>query len=66
MRRMSTSFVTPLTTKQVAARLDVSIWTVHGLVKSGKLTPLYKLDGETGAYAFDPAAVDALADEAAS
>ena len=66
MPGMSTNLVRPLTTRQAADRLGVSVWTIHGLVRNGKLAPLYKLEGTTGAYAFDPADVERIATEVAS
>lgn len=48
----------PMTTKQVARVLGKSISTVGRLARSGELPPRHKLDGDTGAYLFDPEAVD--------
>ena len=53
----------PLSTKQVAQILRVEVRTVHRMATDGRLTPLMKLPGETGAYLFDPAEVDRLAAE---
>ena len=50
-----------LTSGQVATRLGVSIWTVHNMVKDGRLTPAGKVPGRTGSYLFDPDPVEALA-----
>lgn len=61
---MSTSATgAPVTVTEVAARLHTSRWAVLRLVKSGQLAPVQKLPGETGAYLFDPAVVEALAVE---
>lgn len=53
-----------LTTVEVAALLGVERHTVPKLVKAGKLAA-QKLPGRTGAFLFERAAVEALADERA-
>jgi excisionase family DNA binding protein len=47
-----------LTTAKVATRFGVAPSTVSRWVKTGKLRPAVKLDGQRGSYLFDPAAVD--------
>lgn len=49
-----------LTAAQVAERLDVSPRTVARMVADGRLRATAKLPGDTGAYLFDPADVDAM------
>lgn len=49
-----------LTTAQVADAKGVNPRTVARWVKSGRLPYAVKVPGETGAYLFDPADVDAL------
>lgn len=53
-----------LTTKQAAARLGVSRFTLYRLIARGELFAL-KDDGEKGGYWLDPDEVDALATERA-
>ena len=43
--------------------LDISVATVTRWVKSGKLTPLRKLSGPTGAYLFDAGVIRRKATE---
>ena len=50
-----------LSTAQVAQAKGVSVRTVVRWVDSGRLTPVVKMPGETGAYVFDPADVEAMA-----
>lgn len=50
-----------LTTAQAAERRSVHVRTIHRAVASGRLKPALKLPGDTGAYLFDPADIDALA-----
>lgn len=52
-----------LSTKQVAERRGVTVSTVSRWVASGKLRPLLKLEGKTGAMLFRPEDVDSLGDE---
>jgi len=52
---------TPIPTATVAVRLGLDRRKVVRMVQSGELKPVQKLPGETGAYLFDPADVDALA-----
>jgi len=52
---------TDLTTSEVAARLGVSVSSVHRLVTSGVLVPRRKLPGLRGALLFDPKHVDRVA-----
>lgn len=54
-----------ITTAQVAAAKGVNPRTVARWVQSGRLPYATKLPGETGAYLFDPAVVDAFDTEAA-
>ena len=49
-----------LTSAQVAAMKGVLPRQVARWVASGRLAYAQKLDGKTGAYLFDPAAVDAF------
>lgn len=53
-----------LTTAEVARRLGTDRKGVRRLIAAGALDPV-KLPGKTGAYLFDPSAVDALAVERA-
>lgn len=41
-----------LTTQEMAARLGVSVRTIHRMVAAGTLTPARKLPGRTGGYLF--------------
>jgi len=50
----------PLSSKQVAKRLRVSVRTVQRRAEDGEI-PALKMDGETGAYLFDPRTIEALA-----
>ena len=50
-----------LSARSVAERLGIDRRRVLRMVQSGVLKPVQKLPGETGAYLFDPADVDALA-----
>ena len=56
------STVDALTTAQIADRLGRDPRHVLRLVERGRLVPLAKLPGRTGAYLFNPADVDALVD----
>jgi len=49
-----------MTTRDVAARLGVSVPTVTRLARDGELHAEAKAPGARGAYLFDPDAVDAL------
>ena len=51
-----------ISTAEVAARANVSRRTVARWVAAGKLVPVFKIPGKTGALLFDPADVDALED----
>ena len=55
-----------MTAAEVASRLEMPRREVLRLVDRGRLHPAMKLDGLRGAYLFDPANVDALADELAT
>jgi excisionase family DNA binding protein len=52
-----------LTTKQVAERLGVDVRTVHRMADTGRLPYVTKLEGATGAYVYDPDAIDAIAQQ---
>ena len=52
-----------ITSGQAATRLGCSIWTIHNMVKDGRLKPAGKVPGATGPYLFNPADVEALAAE---
>lgn len=54
-----------LTTTDVAAQLGVSVRTIHRMAKAGTLPYVVKVPGETGAYLFDPAVIDARKEGAA-
>lgn len=54
-----------ITTAQAAERLSTDRKGVRRLVARGDLAPAMKLPGLTGAYLFDPEAVEALAEERA-
>jgi excisionase family DNA binding protein len=47
----------PITTAEAAARLGVSVTTVHRLVLSGDLPYLKKMDGLRGGYLFDASTI---------
>ncbi|MGQ7788749.1 MerR family transcriptional regulator [Nesterenkonia sp. K-15-9-6] len=49
-----------LSTKQAAERIGKSPEAIRWHVKEGNLTPTVKMPGESGAYLFHPADVDAL------
>jgi excisionase family DNA binding protein len=51
----------PLTSRQVAERLGVDLRTVHRMADDGRLPSAGKLPGLTGAYLFDPAVIDDVA-----
>lgn len=53
-------------TQEAAAILGVSHRTVKRLAQKGKLAHAVKMPGETGAYLFNRADVEALAAEAAA
>ena len=50
-------------TTAAAERCGVDRSTFFRWVQLGRITPVMKLDGRTGAMLFDPAAVDRLAAE---
>ena len=50
----------PMSTREVAAQLGVSVRTVHRAIASGRLTPAGQLPGYRGAYYFDPTHIDSL------
>ncbi len=52
-------------TAEVAGRLGRTVRQVHYLIEAGRLTPTIKGNGPRGPMFFDPATVDALADELA-
>jgi excisionase family DNA binding protein len=52
-----------LTTRQVADRFGVHPRTVSRWVRSGQLSHAAKLAGRRGAYLFDPAAIDDIAQQ---
>lgn len=52
-----------LTTQQAAERLGVSRRTLTRWVESGKLAIADRLPGETGAFLFEPAALDRFLSE---
>lgn len=54
-----------LSTREAADRLGVSRYALYRMIDAGRLNPV-KLPGQTGAYVFDPQAIDALAAERAS
>ena len=56
---MSQNAQTYLTTKQVAERLGKSIATVKRMAADGRLPYAVKVPGDTGAYLFDPADIEA-------
>ena len=49
-----------LTSKDVAARLGITVRQVSRLVERGKLTFAAQAPGPRGAFLFDPADIDAL------
>lgn len=52
-----------MTSSQVAARLGVSVRTVHRLATSGELAAGLKLPGPNGAFLFDEDAVEQFAQQ---
>jgi len=52
-----------ITSPEAAAMLGVSVRTVHRKIEEGRLTPAKKLPGPTGAYLFNRADVEALAQQ---
>lgn len=52
-----------LTAPEVARRLGKSVRTVHRMAIAGSLPVAHKLPGPTGAFLFDPAAVEAIESE---
>lgn len=52
-----------VTSPEAAAQLGVSVRTIHRLVTSKQLTPAMKLPGPNGAFLFDPAHVQAYAEQ---
>ncbi|MBW8171822.1 helix-turn-helix domain-containing protein [Ornithinimicrobium sp. Arc0846-15] len=55
-----------LNTAQVAERLGRSTWTINRWAEGGRLPTAAKAPGLRGARLFDPADVQALADELAA
>lgn len=53
----------PIGASTAARVLGITRRQVLRLVEIGHLRPVAKMEGTTGAYLFDPAEVDALADE---
>lgn len=53
---------TLIATREVANRLGVTVATVSRMVKRGDLPAVQKLPGRTGAYLFDRAEIEKLAD----
>ena len=49
-----------LTTAEVAERLGVDVRTVHRMVAAGRLAPVQKLAGRTGAYVFSADAIEGV------
>lgn len=47
-----------VTTKQVADHFGCDVTTVGRWVRAGRLTPVAKLPGDTGAYLFAPDVLD--------
>lgn len=47
-----------ITSGQIAEKYQVSVRTVHRMVKSGELVQVMKLHGVSGPRLFDPAAVE--------
>lgn len=56
---MQESQQAPISAAQAAEILGVDATTVHRMIKRGTL-PAHKLNGRTGAYVLDRAAVEAL------
>lgn len=52
-----------LSSYEAGQRLGCSVRTVHRLVTAGKLTPIHKLSGPSGAFLFDPADVEKLREQ---
>ena len=50
-----------ITTAQAAQRREVTQQTIRNWVAAGRLTPVLRLPGKTGALLFNVADVDALA-----
>jgi predicted site-specific integrase-resolvase len=50
-----------VSTAWVAKRLGVPSRTIQNRVRAGKLPYVAKLDGRTGAYLFDPAVIEEIA-----
>lgn len=55
-----------LSTREVADRAGVTVFTVAKWVRAGKLAAAYQLDGRTGSRVFDPSEVDRFLAERAS
>lgn len=51
------------TTAEVAQALGVDRSTVRRMVENGRLVPVAKLPGRTGAYLFSPESIQALIDQ---
>lgn len=49
-------------THQASKILSVNVRTVHRMIDDGRLVPAAKVPGQTGAYMFDPADVERLAE----
>lgn len=60
---MTTEVAQPLSAVEVAHKFKVTPVTVHRWARTGRLTPLGKMPGLTGAYLFDPSVVAAFAAE---
>jgi excisionase family DNA binding protein len=52
-----------LNSRQVAERLGVDLRTVHRMADAGRLPYVAKLEGATGAYVYDPDAIDTIAQQ---
>lgn len=50
-----------LSTRETAESLNVGVRDVQRLIAGGRLTPITKLPGKTGAYLFNRSDVEALA-----
>jgi excisionase family DNA binding protein len=55
----------PLTSKEAAERLGMSLRTFLRRVEEGAITPTHKLPGTRGAFLFDADSIDRLKNEAA-
>lgn len=52
-----------LTTAEVARRLGVDVRTVHRMVAAGRVAPVQKLSGKTGAYVFSADVIESVETE---